>query len=95
MKDTCGIKSCAMAKKLGIKQPNQCPNYTETVWTNNETNETTHMVDCAPKRTLLMVMDLSNRLMGVQQAQEQQRNAFTVLSSLATAAKAKRKAISG
>lgn len=57
-----------------------CPNYVESFWVNAKDNQPQLIRDCAPKRTFMMVQDLHNRLTGVQEAQEQQRNelnAFT------------------
>jgi hypothetical protein len=52
----------------------KCPFYIETMWSPQEGGQPTVMEDCSPKRTVLVVMDIMNRLVGVQQANEQQRN---------------------
>ena len=69
MESTC-IETCKFWKKYKDK----CPFYLETLWSNDESSTPKVVRDCSPKRSLLVVMDLSNRLLGVQQAAEQERN---------------------
>jgi hypothetical protein len=81
MKGTCepidphtGQSTCGMADLFGVKK---CPNYIETWWTPNKIggeSQPTLVCDCAPKRTLMMIQDLHNRLVGVEKAQEELRN---------------------
>lgn len=81
MKGTCetidphtGKSICGMADLFGVKK---CPNYIETWWTPNKIGGESQPVlvcDCAPKRTLMMIQDLHNRLVGVEKAQEDLRN---------------------
>ena len=76
MNGTCDYKNCKLFDLLG-GQPEQCPNYTESWWTPGPqaTDRNPILVkDCAPKRTFLMIQELSNRLVGVQQSQEELRN---------------------
>jgi len=72
MEHTCQPDKCALFILLG-GEPNQCPNYQESWW-NVKDSKPILIRDCAPKRTFLMIQDLSNRLVGVQKAQEKQRN---------------------
>lgn len=81
MKGTCnpidsqtGQSICGMADLFGIKK---CPNYIETWWTPQSPSgdgKPILVCDCAPKRTLLMIQDLHNRLVGVEKSQEELRN---------------------
>ena len=73
MEDTCNYKECKLFDLLGGK-PEQCPNYQESWWTPEGKGKPVLIKDCAPRRTFLMIQDLSNRLVGVQKAQEEQRN---------------------
>jgi hypothetical protein len=74
VKDT-HTNECPCYKKYLKKGKNTCPYYMETIWRSDEEGAQTKVVkDCAPKRTLLIMMELSNRLLGVQQAAEQERN---------------------
>ena len=73
MEDTCNYKECKLFDLLG-GTPEQCPNYQETWWTPEGKGKPILIKDCAPRRTFLMIQDLSNRLVGVQKAQEEQRN---------------------
>jgi len=71
MKDTCCLKSVFFASLLDKVE--QCPNYIEGWWKPLE-GEPEMFKDCAPKRTHIMVQDLYNRLIGLQQTAEQERN---------------------
>lgn len=76
MENTCKPESCKLHALLG-REPSECPHYIETWWTPAGPDGQRRPVlvqDCAPKRILIMVQDLSNRLVGVQQAHEEQRN---------------------
>ena len=81
MKGTCepidphtGESVCGMADLFGVKK---CPNYIETWWTSQKVGGESQPIlvcDCAPKRILLMIQDLHNRLIGVEKSQEELRN---------------------
>ena len=73
MKDTCNYKECKLFDLLG-GTPEQCPNYQESWWVPEGNGKPVLIKDCAPRRTFLMIQDLSNRLVGVQKASEQSRN---------------------
>ena len=73
MDDTCKAKECKLHELLG-GTPEQCPNFIQTAWTSQETGVSKLVRDCAPIRTMLMIQELVNRTLGLQQAQEQQRN---------------------
>lgn len=72
MENTCDYKKCKLFDLLG-GDPEQCPNYQESWWALDK-DKPKLIKDCAPKRTFLMIQDLHNRLIGVQKAQEEQRN---------------------
>lgn len=74
MENTCGIKNCALAKKLKIKKEEECPNFVEAWWTPENKKDPVSIKDCAPKRTFIMIQNLHNRLIGVEKSQEQVRN---------------------
>ncbi len=76
MENTCNYKECKLFDLLG-GSPEQCPNYMESWWRPSNDNKPILVRDCAPRRTLLMIQDLSNRLVGVQKSQEEQRDEST------------------
>ncbi len=67
--------TCNTGCKLWKKYKESCPNYMETFWKKDEKAESILIKDCAPKRTFLMIQELYSRLIGVQQAEEEQRDA--------------------
>lgn len=73
MEPTCNFTECEFAKQL-FDKPEQCFNFQESWWTPEGKGKPVLVKDCAPRRTFLMVQDLSNRLVGVQKASEQSRN---------------------
>lgn len=72
MKDTCNFEECYFGKLFDKAE--QCPNFMQSGWKEKEGDEIKIIKDCAPKRTFLMLQELSNRLIGLQKAQEEQRN---------------------
>lgn len=94
MENTCQFEKCAFAKRLKLRSAQECNNYIESWWTQKD-EKPVLISDCAPKRTMLMVMDLNNRLIGVQQSQEQQRNALQPLDELINMAKIYQNALPG
>ena len=77
MKDTCIFKDCPIAKRLKVKKPEECFNFIEGWWTPQGKKEPTIIKDCSPKRNFLMIQDLFNRLIGLQQSQDQMRNEYS------------------
>lgn len=73
MENTCNPENCKLFNLLG-GTPEQCPNYQESWWTPEGKGKPILVKDCSPRRTFLMIQDLHNRLIGVQKAQEEQRN---------------------
>lgn len=74
-KDTCLGKHCPLYKKF----KDTCPNFVESWWTpppdkDGNRGQPFMVKDCCPKRTFLMIQELSNRLIGVQAAAEEMRN---------------------
>ena len=72
MEGTCNPKECKLYDLLG-GTPDQCPNYIEGWWKPEE-GVPALVKDCAPKRNFLMMQDVFNRILSLQQANEQQRN---------------------
>lgn len=82
MENTCNVENCshaklmmAMAEKLGIEChfPEGCHRYIESWWTQKE--GTPKLIkDCADTRIYLMLQTIINGQVGLQAAQEQQRN---------------------
>ncbi len=70
MQDTCKQKDCHLWKKYGER----CPNYIKTEWKNEQEAQLKLVHDCAPIRTMLMLADFTNRLIGVEKSNEQVRN---------------------
>jgi len=71
MQDTCKKLDCHLWKKY----KDTCPNYTKSEWREETSNEIKLIHDCAPIRTMLMLQELYNRLIGVEKSNEQVRNA--------------------
>ena len=69
MEDTC-LKDKCFWWNLG---DGPCPNYVEGWWAPTE-GPPKLICDCAPKRILLLLQEVYNRVLGVQQSNEQQRN---------------------
>jgi hypothetical protein len=72
MEDTCNFEKCKFGQDF-FSKPEECFNYKETWWKPLE-GEPKLVKDCTPIRTLLMVQNLHDRLIGVQKSQEEQRN---------------------
>ena len=75
MENTCNSKECKLFELLGGTEE-QCPNFVQAWWRPLE-GEPKLVKDCAPKRTMIMIQEHYNRLIGLQQAQEEQRNEST------------------
>lgn len=71
MKDTCTFDNCFFAELIDRKE--QCPNYVQTGWTDDK-GKFKLLEDCAPRRIVFEIQALSNRLVGVQASNEEQRN---------------------
>jgi hypothetical protein len=71
MKDTCLKEKCHLWDLFDQKN---CPNYCESFWKPEDTNQQKLVCDCAPRRTMLMIQDIFNRIICMQQSQEQSRN---------------------
>ena len=61
--------------KFWKKYKENCPNYIETTWAALSGNQPYLVKDCAPKRAVIMTMDLSNRLLGLQKELNVEREA--------------------
>lgn len=72
MENTCNFENCTFGKSM-FNKAEQCFNYKETWW-NIPEEQPVLIKDCAPIRTLIMLQELSNRLIGVEKSQEQLRN---------------------
>lgn len=70
MKNTC-LTECPLWKKFKDK----CPNFMVSHWKNPEGKER-RIEDCAPKRTFLMLQSIENRVLALEQSNQQQRNAM-------------------
>ena len=62
VKGTCVKEDCQSWKENG----NKCPHYMETVWVNESNGVPKILEDCAPRRTVLMLMDMHNQLAGIK-----------------------------
>lgn len=74
MKGTACEKCLKMSfwDKVTGKKP--CPNLTKSWWKNGQTGEMQEVIDCAPKRTMLMSQELHNQVITLQRALEETRN---------------------
>ena len=72
MESTCKKEMCFMWEKEGEK----CPLFINTMWASEGTNQSKILDDCAPKRNTILLMDYSNRGIGMQQDYEKQKSKF-------------------
>ncbi|MHC4757101.1 MAG: hypothetical protein ACYTE8_00430 [Planctomycetota bacterium] len=71
LEDTCNT-DCPFWKKY----KERCPNFLKTTWSPHDTQGTPVLMnDCAPKRSVLMQMEVTNRVLGLQKDVEEDRNA--------------------
>lgn len=77
MKGTCKKDKCPFWKEHG----KECPFYVETWWKEGDSGKTELVEDCAPIRSMLMQQEFHSRMVGVQQATEQQRNKISDLET--------------
>jgi len=77
VKGTCKKEECPFFKEHGKK----CPFFVETWWKEGDSGKTELIEDCAPVRAMLMQQDFHGRMVGVQQAVEEQRNKVNDLDS--------------
>lgn len=56
-----------------------CPNFMYTTWVNKEESMPKVLDDCAPQRTVLMLMDMHNHIMGMKEYASQTRNMLSEL----------------
>lgn len=52
----------------------KCPNYVVNTFTPNDSNQPYPVEDCVPVRTMYMLQDLNNRLVGAEKSIEEMRN---------------------
>jgi len=74
----CGAE-CPFVKTGFCNSDRECPNYSESCWIEGKTGEQKMIKDCIPKRLMIQNNHQQMRLEGLQQAVEQQRNAFMQL----------------
>jgi len=74
IEDTC-TKTCAYYKKfkMGSKRKS-CPHYMQTTWSSKDRAVPKTVDDCSHKRALILQIDAFNRMLGLQQAAEGERN---------------------
>ena len=78
-KDTCNWGGCYFSQLFDKRD--QCPYFHQLHWLPQDGGQPYATDDCAAKKTMLMVQELFTRLIGVQQASEQERNASHALVS--------------
>lgn len=74
MESTCIKEECKYWDK------GACPNYIQTTWINEQDNTPKIVEDCAPQRTVRMLMDMHSHLMGYKQYACQTRNKLNELT---------------
>jgi len=77
LKDTCNYGECYFGQLLDSLD--HCPFFQKFGWQGE--NGVYETKDCSPRRNAFMVQELFNRLIGVQKASEQERNAVHALVS--------------
>jgi hypothetical protein len=74
IEDTC-TATCAYYKKYKMAgEKKTCPHYMETTWASKERPVPKIAHDCSHKRCLILQIDAFNRMLGLQQAAEEERN---------------------
>jgi len=76
----CG-SNCPYVKSGLCKTDCECPNFIESAWQNKD-GEIKFFKDCIPKRLMIQQNNHHQRIEGLQSALEQQRNAYSQLSSV-------------
>ena len=79
--ETCRFTTCKVAKRLKLKDRSECPNYLENIFVTTKGEKVT-VHDCAPVRSMLMMQDLHNQIIGLQKVSEQQRNRVDLVLNL-------------
>jgi hypothetical protein len=73
--DTCVGERCVFFKKYMNPEENTiCPFYLETTWAPEGSMQPKLIKDCAPKRSLLLQLEGTSRIVGIQKDFEEQRN---------------------
>jgi hypothetical protein len=72
--NTCKWDTCIFRKKMKLKNRNECPNWLEMDWFNEEHKATRKTQDCAPVRTALQMQGILARIITLQQTDELARN---------------------
>ena len=80
MENTCLGDKCAFLQSGIIKSREECPNFMETLWSVEGEHTPRLILDCAPKRQIIMLQEIHNRLFAVQKTQTEQRNAGLALA---------------
>ena len=73
MENTCRKEKCPMWGLFNDPEE-PCINYVQSWWEDKQTGENKLVCDCVPKRTFIMLQHIMNRMDGVQQASEEERN---------------------
>lgn len=75
------LKSTCLGKKCVFWEEEEgrviCPFYIQTMWDETGSNSPTVLEDCAPKRNTMLLMDYSNRAIGIQKDYEEQKNMYS------------------
>ena len=74
IEDTC-TKTCAYYKKFKMgSERKTCPHYMQTTWSSKDRQVPKTVDDCSHKRGLILQIEAFNRMLGLQQACESERN---------------------
>jgi len=76
MTDPTCDKKCVYWEEYGER----CPFFIRSGWKDESTGQAKLIEDCAPKRSMLLLMEMSNKMLGLQKSNEQQRNASVDLT---------------
>jgi hypothetical protein len=77
--DTCNWGECYFSTLFDNRD--QCPYFHRLHWLTQDGGQAYHTDDCSAKKTMMMVQELFTRIIGVQKASEQERNAAHALVS--------------
>lgn len=67
--------TCKMSCPFWKKYQHNCPHYIETTWMPHDESQSPKVIrDCAPKRSLILQLELHSKLEGMIVASNQERN---------------------
>lgn len=82
MENTCCGDNCSFVKSGFCSTDRECPFYCESIWQSNQGKEVKVVKDCYPKRATMESNNIHNRMLVLQECQEDLRNRLDRLEIL-------------